>query len=162
MEQAHDLVRPWRRATITVSAIAAIELVALAGVAIALLGNPLTSHLRETAAAASTPRARANLPAASKKATLERGETSILVLNGNGQAGAAAAAAARVTQRGYLVANVGNAPGATSHTLIMYRPGYAAEGARLGRDLHVGIVRPLDGMRPSQLLGAHLVLIVGS
>jgi hypothetical protein len=43
----------------------------------------------------------------------------------------------------------------------MYRAGYAAEGVRLGRDLHVRIVRPLDGMRPTQLLGAHLVLIMG-
>src|ERR687887_1421232 len=110
MEHAHDLVRPWRRATIAVSAIAAVELIVLAGIAIALLGNPLTSHLRETAAVAGTPRERAKLPAAPKHAVLERGETSILVLNGNGESGAAAAAAARVTQHGYLVANVGNAP----------------------------------------------------
>jgi hypothetical protein len=162
MEHVHDLVRPWRRATIAVSAIAAIEFVALAGTAAALLGNPLSRHLRATAAAASTPRKRADVPAIPKKATLDRGETSILVLNGNGQAGAAAAAASSVTRRGYLVANVGNAPHGTAHTLIMYRPGYAAEGARLGHDLRVRIVRPLDGMRTSQLLGAHLVLIVGS
>ncbi len=43
----------------------------------------------------------------------------------------------------------------------MFRPGYAAEGRRLAHDLHVGVARPLDGMRPSQLLGAHLVLILG-
>ena len=30
----------------------------------------------------------------------------------------------------------------------MYRAGYAAEGKRLGQDLHVRLVRPLDGMRP--------------
>jgi hypothetical protein len=45
--------------------------------------------------------------------------------------------------------------------VVMYRPGYAAEGARLARDMRVRVVRPLDGMRPSQLLGAHVVLIVG-
>ena len=162
MEHAHDLVRPWRRATIAVSAIAALELVALAGIAIALLGNPLARHLRESAATAGTPRKRADIPAPAKKATLERSETSVIVLNGNGQAGAAAAAADRISARGYLVGNVGNAAGSTAHTLIMYRPGYAAEGARLGRDLHVRIVRPLDGMRPSQLMGAHLVLIMGT
>jgi hypothetical protein len=44
----------------------------------------------------------------------------------------------------------------------MYRPGYAAEAARLAHDLHVRIVSPLDGMRPAQLMGAHLVLILGS
>ena len=40
-------------------------------------------------------------------------------------------------------------------------PGYVAEGKRLGHDLHIRIVRPLDGMHPAQLLGAHLVLILG-
>jgi hypothetical protein len=83
------------------------------------------------------------------------------VLNGNGLPGAAHTAAAKVSSRGYLVGNVGNAAGSSPRSLVMYRPGYAAEGARLGRDLHVRVVRPLDGMRPAQLLGAHLVLILG-
>ena len=85
-----------------------------------------------------------------------------MVLNGNGQAGAAHSAADRVQARGYLLGNVGNAPSTSPRSLVMYRPGYAAEGRRLGRDLHVRIVRPLDGMRPVQLMGAHLVLIVGT
>jgi hypothetical protein len=161
MEHAHDLVRPWRRATIAVSAIAALELCALAGIALVVLGNPLTGHLRESAAAAA-PRRRAALPAPAKKALLERSETSVMVLNGNGRAGAAHAAADRVSAHGYLLGNVGNAPGSVAHTVVMYRPGYAAEGARLGRDLHVRVVGPLDGMRPAQLLGAHLVLIIGT
>ncbi len=161
MEHAHDLVRPWRRATIAVSAVAAIELVALAGVGIVLLGNPLASHFRESAAAAA-PRKRSATPAPAKKAVLERSQTSVMVLNGNGRAGAAHAAADRVSARGYLLGNVGNAPTTTPRSLVMYRPGYAAEGTRLGRDLHVRIVRPLDGMRPSQLMGAHLVLIIGT
>jgi hypothetical protein len=160
MEHAHDLVRPWRRATIAVSAIAAVELVLLAAVAVALLGNPLADHFRESSAVAA-PRQRAALPAAPKKAALARGETSVMVLNGNGRAGAAHAAADRVSARGYLLGNVGNAESTTPRSLVMYRPGYAAEGARLARDLRVRIVRPLDGMSPSQLLGAHVVLIVG-
>ena len=161
MEHASDLVRPWRRATIAVSAVAAIELIALAGVAIALLGNPLAGHFR-TSAAAAAPRRRAALPVPTKKALLERSETSVMVLNGNGQAGAAHAAADRISARGYLLGNVGNAPSTIAHSVVMYRPGYAAEGARLGRDLHVRLVRPLDGMRPAQLMGAHLVLIIGT
>ena len=44
----------------------------------------------------------------------------------------------------------------------MYRPGFKGEGTRLARDLGVPIVGPLDGMRPSQLNGAHTVLILGS
>src|SRR5439155_21903283 len=89
MEHAHDLVRPWRRATIAVSAVAAIELIALAGVAIVLLGNPLTRHFRESAAAAATPPKRSAQPASAKKPVLPRNETSAMVLNGNGTDGAA-------------------------------------------------------------------------
>lgn len=158
MEHAHDLVRPWRRATIAVSAVAAVELVVLAAVGIVLFGNPLATHFRESSASAATPSAQT--PA--KKALLPRHETSVIVLNGNGRAGAAAAAADRVQARGYMLGNVGNAPSITPRSLIMFRPGYEAEGRRLAHDLRVRIVRPLDGMRPSQLLGAHLVLIIGT
>ncbi len=135
---------------------------ALAGIAIILLGNPIARHFRESAAAAAAPPKRTATPAPAKKPTLSRNETSVMVLNGNGQAGAAHAAADRVQARGYLLGNVGNAPSTTPHSLVMYRPGYEAEGRRLGRDLHIRIVRPLDGMRPAQLLGAHLVLIIGT
>lgn len=161
MEHAHEVIRPWRRATIAVSAVAAVEFVAVAGLAVALLGNPLAGHLRASAAAAAAPRQRvAALPPATK-ATIARNQISVMVLNGNGTAGAAHVAAARVGAHGYLVGNVGNATQPSPRTLIMYRPGYAAEGVRLARDLHVRIVRPLDGLRPSQLLGSHLVLILG-
>ena len=157
-----DVIRPWRRATIAVSAVAAIELIALAAIGFVVLGNPLATHLRETtAAAAGPPRVRTAQPAPAQKAALSRADTSVMVLNGGGQAGAAHAAADRVSARGYQLGQIGNAAGDTPRTLVMYRPGYAAEGARLGRDLHVRIVGPLDGMRTTQLLGAHLVLIMG-
>jgi hypothetical protein len=157
-----DLIRPWRRATIAVSAVAALELVALAVIAFVLLGNPLAKQLRETtAAAAGPPRVRTAEPAPVKKAALSRSDTTVMVLNGGGQAGAAHAAANQVSAHGYQLGQIGNAAGDTPRTLIMYRPGYAGEGARLGRDLHVRVVRPLDGMRTAQLLGAHLVLIMG-
>jgi LytR cell envelope-related transcriptional attenuator len=162
MEHAHDLVRPWRRATIAVSAVAAIELIALAGIGMALLGNPLARHLRESAAAAGTPRHRAQVPARPQKTTLQRSETSVIVLNGNGRAGSAHAAASRVQALGYLLGDVGNASALSPRTIVMYRPGYVAEGARLAHDLHVRIARPLDGMRPAQLMGAHLVLVIGT
>jgi hypothetical protein len=161
LTQAQELIQPWRRATIAVSAIAALELVALAAVLIAVLGNPLSRHLRETEATASTTPHRTTTTARPKKATLARTQTSVMVLNGGGRAGAAHATADRVSARGYLLGQIGNAQGFTPRTMIMYRPGYAAEGSRLGRDLHVRLVRPLDGMRPSQLMGSHLVLIVG-
>jgi hypothetical protein len=161
LTQANELIQPWRRATIAVSAIAAVELVALAAVLIAVLGNPLSRHLRETEATASTTPHRTTTTALPKKATLARGQTSVMVLNGGGQAGAAHATADHVSGHGYLLGQIGNAAGHTPRTMIMYRPGYAAEGARLGHDLRIRLVRPLDGMRPSQLMGSHLVLIVG-
>ena len=160
MEHAHDLIRPWRRATIAVSAVAALELLLLAGAAIVMFGNPLASHIRASAASAATPPKRTAASPA-RKAVLPRNETSVMVLNGNGQAGAAHAAADRVQARGYMLGNVGNAASLTPRSLIMFRPGYEAEGRRLARDLRVRVVRPLDGMRPAQLFGAHLVLILG-
>jgi len=162
MEQAHDLIRPWRRATIAMSAVAALELMALAVIGIVMLGNPIAHHFRASAAAAAGPLERTGVRAAAKRPTLSRSETSVMVLNGNGQAGAAHAAAARIQARGYMLGDVGNARSSTPHTLVMYRPGYEAEGWRLARDLHIHIVRPLDGMRPAQLLGSHLVLIIGT
>ena len=153
----------WRTATIVVTVIAALEFVALAGAGVALLGNPLASHLKAEAAAAARPRVRSTPPTPATKAKLSRSETSVMVLNGNGRAGAASTAADRVRGHGYLVGDVGNARRDTyRHSVVMYRPGYAAEGTRLAHDLHVAVVSPLDGMRPSQLMGSHLVLIVGT
>jgi hypothetical protein len=44
----------------------------------------------------------------------------------------------------------------------MYRRGYRAEGLRLGRDLGIRAVGPLDGLHPSDLMGAHLAVVIGS
>jgi len=161
MEHAHDLIRPWRRATIAVSAVAALELLALTIIAMVVFGNPLLSHFSDSAASAATPPKRSVAPPATTKPTLPRNEISVMVLNGNGEAGAAHAAADRVQAHGYRLGDVGNAPAIMPHSVVMFRPGFAAEGRRLSRDLRVRIARPLDGMRPSQLLGAHLVLILG-
>ena len=161
MEHAHDLIRPWRRATIAVSAVAALELLALTIIAMVVFGNPLLSHFSDSAASAATPPKHSVAPPATTKPALPRNEISVMVLNGNGEAGAAHAAANRVQAHGYRLGDVGNAPAIMPHSVVMFRPGFAVEGRRLARDLHVRIARPLDGMRPSQLLGAHLVLILG-
>ncbi|HYY05690.1 MAG TPA: LytR C-terminal domain-containing protein [Candidatus Limnocylindria bacterium] len=150
----------WRKATIAVTVFAAVEFVLLAGAGVALLGNPLSHQLKAEAAAAAESRAGAAPKVGPPRLT--RGQTSVIVLNGNGRSGAAGAAAARVRQHGYLVASVGNARRSDyTHSLVMYRRGYEAEGMRLGQDLHVRLVTPLDGMRARALMGAHLVLVVG-
>jgi hypothetical protein len=161
---------PWRRATIAMSIVAAIEFVVLAVLGVALLGNPLASHLEARAAAAAAaattaaPRARAASPRPkASQAKLPRSRTSVIVLNGNGRTGAAAAEAHVVRSHGYVVSRVGNASRMDyTHTLVMYRPGFGSEGARLARDLHIAVVSPLDGMRVSRLAGARLVVVLGS
>jgi hypothetical protein len=162
-----ELVRPWRRAAVLAGAVAALELLLLAGGAVYLLrsGDGTEAAPRATPAARPAAAAAAKAPprTATPAARLARGETSVLVLNGNGRAGAAAAAAGRVRGRGYLVSGTGNAPRTDfRRSTVMYRPGYRAEGLRLARDLGIGAAGPLDGLRPADLLGAHVAVIIGA
>jgi hypothetical protein len=152
----------WRSATIAITLVAALEFVLLAGAGIALLGNPLKGHFNAEAASAA-PRKHDAQRAKPMHPTLPRDEVSVLVLNGNGQAGAAAAAAHRVSRHGYIVGSVGNAHRANDgRSVVMYRAGYEVEARRLARDLRVRIVSPLDGMSTRQLMGSHLVLLLGT
>ena len=87
----------------------------------------------------------------------------MIVLNGNGRSGAASDGAAKVRSHGYTIGTVGNAPRSDfTRTLVMFRPGYRPEAVRLARDLKLKIVGPLDGLRPRDMMGAHVALIVGS
>ena len=51
--------------------------------------------------------------------------------------------------------------GATQDTPPGDRPGYEPEARRLARDFRIKRVAPLDGLRKSDLQGAHIALIVG-
>src|SRR5262245_31690108 len=159
------LVLRWRRATILASGVAVLELLALVALGILILGPRLSRHVQERAAETAAARPSRVVPASRRVvaavARLSRAQTSVLVLNGNGRAGAATAGAARLAGLGYVVGGVGDAPHMLPRTTIMYRAGYRGEAERLARDLHVRVVGPLDGMRPDQLLGAHLALILG-
>jgi len=155
-----EAVRPWRTAAVVASGVAAVELLALIVTATFLLGHSVTTHGAAAAKAASTKPA-TKTPAA--RAILPRTRTRVIVLNGNGQAGAAASEAAAIRSRGYRISAVGNAPQSTrGPTLVMYRPGFAAEGRRLARDAGIGIVTALNGLRPSSLQRAQLVIVLGA
>jgi LytR cell envelope-related transcriptional attenuator len=167
-------VRPWRTATLVASGIAAVELVLLVALGVIVIGRTWLHETQSTverravakvAAQKGDRSQRSPRPARPKPLgppSLSRRETSVLVLNGNGRTGAAAAEATIVSRRGYVVAAVGNARRATyPHSLVMYRPGYRPEGARLARDLRIRTVSPLDGLKARELLGAHLAVIVG-
>jgi hypothetical protein len=160
------LVRPWRTATIVASAVAAVELVLILILGVALLGKPLSERMRERAQQRTfgvTTKAPTKPQIGSSAPRLARDETTVMVLNGNGVSGAAHATADRVEARGYSIGHVGNARRTDyTRTVVMYRPGYRAEGLRLGRDLQIRIVSPLDGMTVRELMGAHVAVVVGA
>jgi hypothetical protein len=162
-----ELGRLWRTTALVVTAVALLELVALVAAGIVLLGEPVAERVRETAhPQAPAKRAKPMPPqppvADTTLPTLPRADTSVLVLNGNGRTGAASDTAARVLRVGYIVAGAANAPRSDyRRSIVMYRPGRGVEAKRLAKDLRVRVVGPLDGLRPSQLMGAHLVLIIG-
>jgi LytR cell envelope-related transcriptional attenuator len=163
-----ELVRPWRTATLIASSVAALELVLLIVGGFVLLGKSLAPHSRTASSRRPAARRAVEAPAtpvrpARAVVRLSRAQTGVLVLNGNGIQGAAARAAALVRARGYHVKEVGNAPRTGyARSIVMYRPGFLGDARRFGRDLGVTIVEPLDGMRPAQLRGAQMVLILGA
>jgi hypothetical protein len=155
---------PWRTATLVASAVAAVELLVLIVLGVVLLAKPVSDQVRSAAEAkvfAPVTQTARTPPAGEPK--LSRAGTSVIVLNGNGRAGAAAESAAKVRGLGYTIGTVGNAPRSDfMRTIVMYRPGYRAEAARLATDLKLKIVGPLDGLRPADMLGAHVALVLGS
>jgi hypothetical protein len=164
-----SLIRPWRTAAFVAAAIAAAELLLLLVIGGGALADVVSSRVekaavkRALATSSATPARQVIRKPANVVAKIPRTKIRVLVLNGNGIQGAAAEAAARVRQRGYKIGGVGNAPrGDFGRSIVMYKPGFVGEGRRLGRDLRVKTVTPLDGMRVRQLGGAHLVIILGS
>jgi LytR cell envelope-related transcriptional attenuator len=168
-----DLSTPWRTRTLIVSGIAVAELLALIALAVVLLGKGWFQSERAAATKAAIAQQRADAakpapakpkpkPAAPAKPMLTKAQTSVLVLNGNGRDGAAGAEARTLRAHGYPVAAVGNAKRSDyAASIVMYRPGYPREAARLARELKIPIVGALDGVLLGQLKGAKAVLIVG-
>jgi len=153
-----EAVRPWRTAALVASGIATLELAVLVIGGVVILGRPFVSRAKASTPPAKATRAKS---APARGALLPRARTGVLVLNGNGRSGAAHAEAERVMARGYRISAVGNADSANSGpTLVMYRPGFDREAKRLGRDLGIRVVAPLDGLR--SLHGAKLVIVLGS
>ena len=166
---ALEEIRPWRTTALVATAVAVTELVVLVVVGVALLGEPLAARAKDAAIERSLPKAAAKPKAATVQATtaaeptLARGETAVLVLNGNGQTGAAAEASTRVRAHGYLVGSTGNASRSDyARSVVMYRAGFEAEARRFAKDMKIAIVGPLDGMAPRELMGAHVALILGA
>ena len=152
-------LHPWRTIAVVAAGVATLELVGLVVVGTALFAKPVAEKARAAAIKeASTPAHKT--PA---RPLLPRHSVSVTVLNGNRVAGAAAATASRVRARGYRIRQVGNAPrGGYASTMVMYRPGRRPEALRLARDLGIRLVWPLDGLRPRNLRGAQLAVVLGA
>ena len=155
----------WRRLTIVLALIAAVEAVVILVAAVVLAVRPVAHHLRSSNAssAALDLRGKTGPDTPAGKATLTRRQTTVMVLNGNGRTGAAAMSAAQLQSIGYRIGTVGDA-GRIDYpkSVIMFRRGTRPEAVRLAHDLHVRTVGPLDGIAPAQLGRARLVFIVGN
>jgi hypothetical protein len=165
--------QPWRNAAFIAATVATVELAVLLIVGIVVFGKFFAGEVekasdpiavtqaavdREQKAAAPT----SNGGQAREKPLLQRGKTSVIVLNGNGISGAAATAADGIRAKNYLIAGTGNAPRTDfTRSVVMYRPGFEGEARRLARDIGVRRVSPLDGIRRRDLQGAHIALILG-
>jgi LytR cell envelope-related transcriptional attenuator len=155
----------WRTATIVASGVAVFELMLLIILLTALIGRGVTAQAKEAAMTRATgvqAPVKAFKPEP-KRVALARGETSVIVLNGNGIAGAAAAASDRVKAKGYPIAATGNATRSDyGQSVVMYRTGRKPEAQRLARDLGIKLVGPLEGMSTRDLLGAQVALVLGN
>ena len=166
LQRDDRIADPWRTVACVAAAVAAVELLLLVVLGGALIAKPSNASPARSGVRAAAARSAASVEphrAAAPAAHLARGKVTVLVLNGNGRRGAAAAAASRVARHGYHVGAVANAPRSDfTRSLVMYRRGFEGEGRRLARDLGIHIVGPLDGLKASQLHGAHVVLVVGA
>jgi len=152
----------WRTATIVASALAAVELAVLAVIGATMLAHTVSHTVQRAAVEKVAGPAPTQHHTAAAHKILARGDTGVLVLNANGVAGAAATAAAQLRARGYLVSGVGNADSqGTTRTMVMYRGNFLPEARRLAHDIGGAVVTPLDGIAPSQLLGAQVALVLG-
>lgn len=154
----------WRTRALLFAAIATLELLALVGVGSLAAARVLAGEVETVARARELPATKRVTPAATspKRPVLERSETSVVVLNGNGISGAAGEAAGRLRTLTYVVAGAGNAPRTDyAKTIVEYRAGYEREARRLAADVGVKLVGPLDGLHEPDLMGAHLALVLG-
>lgn len=153
----------WRTRALILAGVAAIELFVLAGLGVLAAGKVLAGEVATVAREHEAPAARrAKPPTAPDRPVLERSETSVAVLNGNGIAGAAAQSAARIRALTYVVSGTANAPRSDyARTIVMYRKGFRREAERLAADAGIKRVGQLDGLREADLMGAHLALVLG-
>jgi len=152
VEHAQPLDRafPWRLATLVASALA-----------LSILAGLVLTHQSSPARPAAATGHHAGTPFAVP--LRPRSRISVLVLNGNGRSGAAGTAATSILARGYRHAIPTDAPQANYvRSLVLFRPGWQSEAERLGRDVKIATVAPLDGGVAPEYASVPLVVILGA
>jgi hypothetical protein len=153
--------RDWRKLTIVVAAVAALEAVLLLILAVVLIVPRVSHHGQQ--ADSTIPKGAVGPHTPAGRAKLAPAQTPVMVLNGNGHSGAAATSAGEVRRLGYKLGLVGNAQRMDYPTsLVMYRPGLRPEALKFAKQIHVRTVGPLDGIGLRKLGRAKLVYIVGA
>ena len=177
MENRADLpaTPPWRSAAFIAASVATVELLILLIVGIWLFGKFFSDEVSKVTDPTTVARVaverqleaqglskETTAGTADAKPLLPRDEISVLVLNGNGISGAASETAGQVQRKDYMIVGTGNAKRTDyPRSIVMFRPGFQSEARRLAKDVGIRRVVPLDGMRPRELQGAHVALIIG-
>lgn len=142
---------------LVVCSVAVLGVVLLLLVAVGLMSKPSAADAKRRPAKQRVP----GRPEP-RRPTLTRAQTKVLVLNANGITGAAAAEASRARTRGYKISGTGNTALTHGQSVVLYRPGHRPEAKRLARDESIRLVGPLDGIKPRQLHGAQVVIVLGT
>ena len=128
----------WRTRALVLAVVATCELLVLVALGTVAAGRMLAGQVETVARARELPARRTPPATAPDRPLLERSETSVAVLNGNGVSGAAGASAAKIRALAYVISGVGNAPRRdVARSIVMYRKGYQPEASRLAKDLRV-------------------------
>ena len=157
---------PWRATTVVAGAVALVELIVLVAIGLAHFAPHASAAApvhHDAAAPARPAPAKTHVKPVPQTPLRPRSHVRVLVLNGNGVSGAAASEAARLQSHGYRIGGAGNA---TRHdyalSMVMFVPGWAKEARRLAHDTGIRMVSPVDGLRPAQLRGSKVVLLLGT
>lgn len=155
---------PWRALAVVALGAALIELVALLAIALVRVAPHATPTraVRAPVEKHVQPALVHHVPTVPSVPLRPRSRVRVLVLNGNGIGGAAASQAARLQGDGYRIGGVTNAQRHDyANSMVMFVPGWVREARRLAHDAGIRMVAPLDGLRPAQLKGSKVVLLLG-
>jgi hypothetical protein len=153
VEHVQPFQRPFPRRLATLVA-SALVLATLAG----LVLSHRPGQTRSVSDSGRVPIRQAALPPLRPRAAI-----SVLVLNGNGVSGAAGGEAAGLLAHGYRHAIPEDAPSLDyARSLVLFRPGWHREAARLARDARIAAVAPLDGRVTPEYARVPLVVILGA